>query len=143
MLLISCDHAGFSLTGKIVKYLDKKSIKYVYYGPKEYEKTDSYVENACNATKNFKDGDKLLLICGSGVGMSMVANKHKNIRAVLGYNTQIVKKAVQHNNANCLCLGQNFISYSKSIKMLNAFLLASFEGGRHQDRVDAMNNLIK
>lgn len=143
MLLISCDHAGFSLTSKIVKYLDKKGIEYTYYGPKEYVKQDSYVENACNATKNFKDGDKLLLVCGSGVGMSMVANKHKNIRAVLGYSPKIVEKAVQHNNANCLCLGQNFTTYFKSIRMINAFLNSKFEGGRHCKRVEELNNLIK
>lgn len=140
MIIIASDHAGFELKNYIANYLQKLDVQFVDVGPKNYEKLDSYVEYAKKACTQFSENDKIILICGSGVGMSIVANRHKNIRAVLGYSTQIVEKSVQHNNANCLCLGQNFVSKLKARKMVKVFLTTNFEGGRHKERVESIDN---
>lgn len=136
MIIISCDHAGFELKNAVCNYLKKNNAEYVDVGPTLYEKSDSYVDYAKKACKNFTDGDKMILCCGSGVGVSIVANRHKGIRAVLGYSNDIVEKAVQHNNANCLCMGQNFTTRRKAINMVKTFLNSKFEGGRHIKRVE-------
>ena len=140
MLILASDHAGFNLKNKLSLWLQKNNIEFVDVGPTSYEKLDSYVEYAKSAVNKFKEGDKLCLICGSGVGVSIVANRHKGIRAVLGYSPEIVEKAVNHNNANCLCMGQNFTTLNKAKKMLKTFLNSKFEGGRHEQRVCAIDN---
>ena len=137
MLLIASDHAGFELKTNIVKFLTKNNIEFQDLGPTIYENSDSYVDYAkkvCNAFNG--NNDKIILVCGSGVGMSIVANRHKGIRAVLGYSNEIVEKSVNHNNANCLCLGQNFTTTRQACSMVKTFLNAKFEGGRHIKRVE-------
>lgn len=136
MVLIASDHAGFELKTQIIKYLEKNYINFKDLGPNNYEKSDSYVDYAKKACNLFSSDDKIILVCGSGVGMSIVANRYKGIRAVLGYSTKIVEKSVQHNNSNCLCLGQNFTTKHKAIKMIKVFLNTKFEGGRHSQRVE-------
>lgn len=136
MIILSSDHAGYELKNHIANYLTKNHIDFIDVGPQEYEKADSYVDYAKKACENFKEDNKIVLCCGSGVGVSIVANRHKGIRAVLGYSNEIVEKSVNHNNANCLCLGQNFMSKRKAISLLKTFLNAKFEGGRHTKRVE-------
>ena len=72
--------------------------------------------------------------------MSIVANRHKNIRAVLAYSNDIVQKAVEHNNANCICLGQNFVTKRKAINYIKIFLETNFAGGRHKQRINDIDN---
>lgn len=136
MFIISCDHNGVNLKNEICKWLKNSNIEFIDVGPKNFDKTDSYVVYAKKAVENFKDTDKICIICGTGVGVSIVANRHKGVRAVLGYDSRIVKKSVEHNNANCICLGANYISKRKAIKLLKVFLNAKFEGGRHISRIE-------
>lgn len=140
MIILSSDHAGFELKNYLVNYLKTNNIDFVDVGPTAYEKTDSYVDYTKKACKTFTENDKIILCCGSGVGVSIVANRHKGVRAVLGYSKEIVEKAVQHNNANCLCMGQNFIGKRKAVNLLKTFLNAKFEGGRHLKRVQSIDN---
>ena len=82
-----------------------------------------------------------VLICGSGLGMSMVANRHKNIRAALCLNEEMAKLSRQHNDANILVLGSRLISYEEAIKCFNMFFKSKFEGNRHQARLDKFNDV--
>ena len=135
MLILASDHAGIELKNHIKDWCVKNNIEHKDIGPNEYDRLDSYVDYAKKAVKEYKDGDSICLCCGSGVGMSIVANRNKSIRAVLAYSSKIVQKAVEHNNANCICLGQNFISQRKAVKYIKLFLNTNFAGGRHEERI--------
>ncbi|MGN1222037.1 MAG: RpiB/LacA/LacB family sugar-phosphate isomerase [Christensenellales bacterium] len=142
MIYISCDHAGFDLKQKLVKWFKKTGLNYVDFGAKTYNQLDSYVDYAKQALNEFIDKknieDKLVLICGSGVGMSIVANRNKNIRAVLAYNNKQVFQARQHNDANCLCIGARNTNFFKSKKFIKTFLTTEFLGGKHLDRINSI-----
>ena len=107
----------------------EKSVDYPDYAIKLSQKINE---------KKFRMG---VLICGSGIGMSMVANRYKNVRAALCLNQKMSKLARQHNNANILVLGSRLISVSEAIKCLLVFLNTKFEGGRHQGRHNKFNNV--
>ena len=85
--------------------------------------------------------EKGILVCGSGVGMSIAANKIKNIRAVLCFDAEIAALSRKHNNANILCLGGRFINIDNAIEIIDAFLNTPFEGGRHEKRIELIKNL--
>ncbi|MGN1212826.1 MAG: RpiB/LacA/LacB family sugar-phosphate isomerase [Christensenellales bacterium] len=142
MIYISCDHAGFDLKQKLVKWFEKIGLNYVDFGAKTYNQLDSYVDYAKLALNEFVDKknveDKLVLICGSGVGMSIVANRNKNIRAVLAYNNKQVFQARQHNDANCLCIGARNTNFLKSKKFIKTFLTTEFLGGKHLERINSI-----
>lgn len=142
MIYIACDHAGFNLKQKLVKWLDKKNIKFTDCGAKNYDAMDSYVDSAKTAIAQFEatadDKNRLILICGSGVGMSIVANRNKNIRAVLAYNNKQVMQSRQHNNANCLCIGARNTCYCKATKFVKTFLTTEFLGGKHLNRINSI-----
>lgn len=140
MIILSSDHAGFVLKNRIKNWLIKEKKQVIDVGPTEYVKVDNYVVYAKSAVQKFYElndfeNNKIIIICGSGVGVSIVANRHKGVRAVLGYNAKIVKKAVEHNNVNCLCMGQNYVSFGKAKKMVNSLLNSSFLGDYHAERV--------
>ena len=142
MIYISCDHAGFYLKQRLVKWFEKTGLNYVDFGAKTYNQLDSYVDYAKLALNEFVDKknveDKLVLICGSGVGMNIVANRNKNIRAVLAYNNKQVFQARQHNDANCLCIGARNTGFLKSKKFIKTFLTTEFLGGKHLDRINSI-----
>ena len=103
-----------------------------------YEPEDAYPNIANKAVKlMLKDkSNKGIFICGSGVGISMVANRHKGIRCVLAYTTQLAEMARKHNDANVLALGGRYISKVMALKIIKAFLSTDFEGGRHISRIE-------
>lgn len=142
MIYISCDHAGFDLKQKLVRWFEKTGLNYVDFGAKTYNQLDSYVDYAKLALNEFVDKknieDRLVLICGSGVGMSIVANRNKNIRAVLAYSNKQVFQARQHNDANCLCIGARNTSFLKSKKFVKTFLTTEFLGGKHLERINSI-----
>lgn len=142
MIYIACDHAGFNLKQKLVTWFDKSNIKFVDFGATTFNAQDSYVDYAKNAIEQFNckknTEDKLILICGSGVGMSIVANRNNGIRAVLAYNNKQVYQARQHNNCNCLCIGARNTCLYNAKKMIKTFLSTEFLGGKYQQRIDSI-----
>ena len=135
-IILASDHAGHSLKEYIKKYLKKKKLLIKDIGTKTEEKVDypDYAHKLCKIIKNDK---KLVgvLICGSGQGMIMAANKHKNIRAALCYSTKSTKLSRLHNDANIITLGSRLISKKNAINYLKIFLKTKFEGGRHKKRI--------
>ncbi len=136
-IAIGADHGGFRLKKKIIEYLREKNVEFKDFG--------TFDEESCNypdiakkvslevATGNFNKG---ILICGTGIGMSIVANKTKGIRAALCADTFSAKASRAHNNANILCLGQRVTGEGLALEILDIWLNSSFESGRHKTRVD-------
>lgn len=136
-IAIGADHGGFELKEKIVEYLKSKNVEFKDFGTFSNESCDYppfAKEVALEVAKgNFNRG---ILVCGSGIGMSMVANKVKGIRAALCWNLETAELSRAHNNSNILCLGQRQLDDTLSIEMVKAWLNTEFEGGRHKKRVD-------
>ena len=135
-VILASDHAGFRLKEEIKKFLIKKRKKVLDLGTKNTNSVD-YPDYAHLISRKMKNNKNQLgiLICGSGTGMSMSANKHKNIRAALCYDTKSAKLSRLHNNANVMTLGSRLIKKSVAIKCVNTFLKTNFDGGRHVRRV--------
>ena len=135
-ILIASDHAGFRLKEIIKKYLSKKKINIVDLGPFKLIKVD-YPDYAHKLSKKINLNKKLIgvLVCGSGIGMEIAANRYKNVRAALCYNQKSAKLSRLHNNANVITLGSRLTKKSVALKCINIFLNTKFEGGRHTKRV--------
>ena len=135
-IILASDHAGFKLKEEIKKFLIKKRTKVLDLGTKNTNSVD-YPDYAHLLSRKMKQGKNQfgILICGSGTGMSMVANKHKNIRAALCYNVKSTKLSRLHNNANVMTLGSRVIKKDVAFKCISAFLNTDFDGGRHLRRV--------
>jgi len=137
LLALGSDHAGFSLKERIRDHLDRQGIKYKDLGTNSEESTDypdfarAVADHVANNQSRFG-----ILVCGSGVGMSIAANKVPGIRAAVVTNEQMAKLAREHNDANVLCLGQKFVTADAATHIVDAFLNANFEGGRHERRVN-------
>ena len=135
-ILIASDHVGFRLKEIIKDYLSKKKINIVDLGPFKLIKVD-YPDYAHKLSKKINLNKKLLgvLVCGSGIGMEITANRYKNVRAALCYNQKSAKLSRLHNNANVITLGSRLTKKSVALKCINIFLNTKFEGGRHTKRV--------
>ena len=135
-IILASDHAGFKLKEEIKKFLIKKRKKVLDLGTKNTNSVD-YPDYAHLLSRRMKkDKSQLgILICGSGTGMSIVANKHKNIRAALCYNTKSAKLSRLHNNANVMTLGSRLIKRNVALRCVNTFLKTNFDGGRHLRRI--------
>ena len=135
-IVLASDHAGFELKEEIKKFLIKKRKKIVDIGTKNTNSVD-YPDYAHLLSKKMKRNKNQLgiLVCGSGTGMSMAANKHKNIRAALCYNIKSAKLSRSHNNANVMTIGSRLIKKKVALKCVNTFLKTNFDGGRHLRRV--------
>ena len=138
-VLIASDHAGFNLKKILIEEFQGE-IKFEDLGPFSENSVD-YPDYAKKLSKKIDLKNDLfgVLICGSGIGMSMVANRFKNVRAALCMNNKMSILARQHNNANILVLGSRLISEQEAIKCLLVFLKTNYEGGRHQARLDKFN----
>ena len=135
-VVLASDHAGFVLKEEIKKFLIKKKKKVLDLGTINTNSVD-YPDYAHLLSKKMKRNENQfgVLICGSGNGMSMAANKHKNIRAALCYDTMSAKLSRQHNNANVITIGSRLIEKKVALKCVNTFLKTDFDGGRHTRRV--------
>ncbi len=135
-VLLASDHAGYELKEVIKKFLIKKRKKILDLGPKNNSSVD-YPDFAHLLSKKIsKNKNQLgILICGSGTGMTMAANRHKNIRAALCYNPKSTKLSRQHNNANVMAIGSRLTKKNIALKCVNIFLRTSFQGGRHIKRI--------
>ena len=133
---IASDHAGFKLKEKIKNNLKKKKITVLDLGP-ETDKSVDYPDFAKKVAKSVKTkkSNVGILVCGSGTGMAMTANKFKKIRAAVCYNKASTSLSRKHNNANILALGSRLTKKSVALKLVNVFLGTKFEGGRHLRRV--------
>ena len=138
-ILIASDHAGFKLKKFLIKEFQGK-FKFTDLGSFSENSVD-YPDYARKLSKKIDENiDQMgVLICGSGISMTMVANTFKNDRAALCMNNKMSKLARQHNNANILVLGSRLISEQEAIKCLLVFLKTNYEGGRHQARLDKFN----
>ncbi len=141
-LVIGCDHAAVELKSKVIAHLQSKG----------YEVTDvgTYTTDSCNypeiahaACVKIQNGEASLgiLICGTGIGMSMAANKHRGIRAACCSDTFSATATRYHNDANVLCFGARVVGEGVALELVDAFLTAQYEGGRHQARVDMLTAL--
>ncbi|MGE5363683.1 MAG: ribose 5-phosphate isomerase B [Bacteroidota bacterium] len=134
---IASDHAGFKYKEKIKIYLLEKGYEIIDHGVFSEESADypDYIKPAAIDVAN-NDADKGIGICGSGIGVSIVANKVNGVRAALVLNEQTAALSVQHNNANFLALSQNQTSETDLYKIVDTWLSSTFEGGRHERRVN-------
>ena len=135
-VVLASDHAGFNLKEEIKKFLIKKRKEVLDLGTKNSQSVDypDYAHLLSRKMKNDKNQFGIL-ICGSGTGMSMAANKHKNIRAALCYDTKSTKLSRLHNNANVMTIGSRLIKKKVALKCVDTFLNTNFDGGRHVRRV--------
>lgn len=139
-IAIGSDHAGFELKEQLVKYLKSLNNEVTDKGCYSTERADypDYGHAVANAVLN-KEVEFGILMCGSGNGINMSANKHKGIRAALCWNSEIAALARQHNDANVLVLPARYISQQEAEKCVNVFLHEKFEGGRHQARIEKID----
>lgn len=142
-IYIGADSAGYELKGELITHLNNNGYTVIDCG------TDStaschypdYANKVCENVKANLDGSFGILVCGTGIGMSMCANKHKGIRAALCSDTFSARMTRAHNDANVICLGARVTGTFLAIDILDAFLGAEFEGGRHATRVDMMMDI--
>lgn len=135
-ITIGCDHAGVEYKSKIVEFLEKEGYQVLDVGTHGKESVD-YPDFAHLVAEEVLAGaDFGILICGSGNGVSMAANKHKGIRAALCWSEEVTKLARQHNNANIISIPARFMSLETTTQIIKTFLTETFEGGRHQIRVE-------
>ena len=135
-IFISSDHAGFKLKESIKIYLSKKKLSFQDLGPHNNNKVD-YPDYAHKVAKKVKISKKNvgILVCGSGTGMNIAANKHKNIRAAQCFNLKSTKLSRLHNDANIITLGSRLITKKNALRFISVFLNTKFDGGRHLKRV--------
>ncbi|MCQ2486422.1 MAG: ribose 5-phosphate isomerase B [Clostridia bacterium] len=137
MLAIGCDHGGYELKNSILKHLEEKGVEYKDFGTYSTDSVDypDIAETVCAAV-TAGEADLAILVCGTGIGMSMAANKVKGIRAACCSDTFSAKFTRLHNDANCLCLGGRVVGPGLADMLVDAFIDTEFEGGRHQRRID-------
>lgn len=136
-IIIGCDHGGFNLKNKIIMHLQKKGYEVEDFGTYNTDSCD-YPVIAKNVAREVSIGniEKAILVCGTGLGMSIVANKFKNVRAVTCFDTCSARMSRSHNDANLLCLGERITGEYLALDIVDIWLNTSFEGGRHQKRVE-------
>ena len=141
-IIIGCDHGGYELKLQVIDYLQKKGIRITDVGCDSADSCD-YPIYASALCKHIQMGDAPLgiLICGTGIGMSLVANKHKGIRAAVCSDTFSARLTREHNNANVLCFGARVVGIGLALELVDAFLGADFEGGKHKRRVDMIDEI--
>jgi len=135
-IFISSDHAGFRLKEIIKLYLSKKKMNFLDLGPDSNARVD-YPDYAHKVAKKVKINKNSvgILVCGSGIGMNITANKHKNIRAAQCFNLKSTKLSRLHNDANIITLGSRLLTNKNALSCIGVFLNTKFEGGRHSKRI--------
>lgn len=133
-IIIASDHAGYKLKEIIKKSLTKKKVKVLDLGTNDKTSVD-YPDFAHLLSKKIKNNQLGILICGSGIGMDMAANRHKNVRSALCYNQKSTKLSRQHNNANVMSIGARLTKSKVALKCVNIFIKTNFLGGRHSRRI--------
>lgn len=142
IIAIGSDHGGYRLKEEVKKYLEDKDIEFVDFGC-ESEQSVDYPDIAAKVSKavQSKKCDQGILICRSGIGMSMVANKFKEIRCALCHNEYTAKYARLHNDANILAMGADDLTTNEAICILRMWFATEFEGGRHIERLELIKEI--
>ena len=135
-IILASDHAGFELKENIKKFLIKRKKKFFDLGTYSNKSVD-YPDFAHRLSKKMKKNNNHfgILVCGSGIGMEITANRYKNVRAALCYNQKTAKLSRLHNNANIITLGSRLTKKTVALKCISTFLNTKFEGGRHLKRI--------
>ena len=139
-LALGGDHAGFELKSKLISYLRELGHDIQDYGTNSPASVDypDYIHPLASAIEN-GEHDLGIIICGSGNGVAMTANKHQHIRAAICWNNDLAELARQHNDANIISIPARFVSEELAFRMVYTFITTAFEGGRHQTRVDKIS----
>jgi len=137
---IATDHAGFNYKAQIIEYLKSKEIEVIDLGPYSNDRVDypDYAKKCAEAVRDDK-GSFGILICGTGIGISISANKVQGIRAALCHDAYTAKMSRAHNNAQILCFGERVVGLGVVFDMIDAFIETEFEGGRHENRVNKIS----
>jgi ribose 5-phosphate isomerase B len=140
-IAIGGDHAGYAYKQDLIDQLKKQGYDVTDFGP-ETDASVDYPDHVHPLAKaiNAKELDFGVLICGSGNGVAMTANKYPNVRAALCWQTDLARLAREHNNANIICIPSRFVSKEVAEEMMHTFLTTAFEGGRHQRRVEKISS---
>ena len=143
-ITIGSDHAGYELKLKVIAHLQERGIEAIDVGTYSTDSCD-YPDFAHAVCKNVQDGvtELGILVCGTGIGMSMAANKHKGIRAAACSDTFSARLTRMHNDANVLCFGERVVGMGLACDLVDAFIDAEFEGGKHARRVDMITAIEK
>lgn len=141
-LAIGCDHVGYELKAGLLKHLEEKGIEYHDFGTYTTDRTDYpiYAKAVAQAVAS-GEYDGGLLICGTGVGISVAANKLRGIRAVVCSEPYSALLSRQHNNSNILAMGSRVVGLDLALMILDAWLSGEYEGGRHQGRIDMISEM--
>ncbi len=144
MIAVASDHAGFEYKERVKKLLDELNLPYNDFGTASEESTD-YPEWAHRASTAVSEGEckRGILVCGTGIGMSIVANKHRGIRAAVCESVTAARLARQHNDANVLTIGARITGWESAADIIRTFLSTPFEGERHQRRVEKIHSITK
>ena len=142
MIAIGCDHGGYKLKEELKKYMDEKEIEYKDFGTMSEESIDypNIAKKVAMAVQS-KECEKGILICRSGIGMSICANKFKGIRCTPCYKEETAKYARMHNDSNILALGADYITTNEAICIFRMWLATEFEGGRHEERLKLIEEI--
>lgn len=140
LVAIGGDHAGYDYKASLVKYLEEKGFQLKDMGTYDNKSVDypDFAHPVARAVEK-REVSSGILLCGSGNGVAITANKHQGIRAAICWLPELAKLARQHNNANVICIPCRFVSLETAKEMVDIFLNTSFEGGRHQNRVDKIS----
>lgn len=143
-IFIASDHVGFEYKTELISFLESKghTVEDIGTHSKDIVDYPVYAQTLCKKLQETKSGLGIL-ICGSGIGMSIAANKHTGIRAALCYDTHTAQLAREHNDANVLCLGQRLLSLDEALAITDTFLSFSFLGKHHKTRVDMLETYAK
>ena len=141
LIKIACDHAGFQRKLHVIQRLKRNNFEVQDLGPHSEERVD-YPDFADKLCRDLQPGEQGILVCGSGQGMSMRANKYTHIRAALCWSANLAELSKEHNDANVLCLGARVIDEEVTNSILQKFFNTPFSGGRHEKRVLKISNPI-
>ncbi|MBI3189614.1 MAG: ribose 5-phosphate isomerase B [Ignavibacteriales bacterium] len=142
MIALGADHAGFEYKEKIKELLISLGYEFIDFGTHSTESVD-YPDYAHKVASGVSSGKftTAILVCGTGIGMAITANKHAKVRAAVIESVEAAKFTRLHNNANILCLGSRLTTWERAIEIIKTFLSTDFEGGRHQQRVEKIHTL--
>ena len=142
-IALGADHAGYEYKDKLISYLTENGYSCVDCGTNGPESVDYpiYASKVCELVRS-KECDFGILVCGTGIGMSIAANKHRGIRAALCNEPDSTAMTRHHNNSNVLCLGARMISFETALELTNVFISTEFDGGRHERRIEMLDKLV-
>ena len=140
MIIIGCDHAGYDMKEKIKEMLEKQKYSYTDVS-KDFAESDDYTDVVTNICEKMCKEDKAIMVCGTGIGSSIMANKFVGIRAAICYDEYTAKMTRYHNDANMLSLGERVLGRGLALEIVEAWISTEFEGDRHSKRVDMIKEI--